>query len=1096
MAKKFFTNRDGNTLIREFDGVLSNNPNIKNLDSVVGFLRASGYFELRSFLDSINKVRILIGIDVDKYIVQAQRAGSLFVGKEKEVKNDYLDAFRKDIEHANYSKQVEDGIRQMAEDIANGKLELRAHPSKRIHAKIYLLYPDNFNEYAMGALITGSSNLSGNGLGTSKECQYEFNVKLTDFDDVQGARDEFEKLWAEAEGCPIEAVDVDAVIKTTYLKEDVSPYELYIKMLMEYFEERSLNTDQANALDVPAGYKKYDYQIDAVLEGYRKLIKYDGFFLADVVGLGKTVVAAMIAKQFCIDNGYSNTKILVVYPPAVENNWKNTFHDFELDKYTKFISNGSLNHILDEENLDYWNAGEYDLILVDESHKFRTHTNSSFANLQEICKMPRINKGGIPGARKKVMLISATPMNNSPLDIYNQILLFQDSRRCTIEGVANLTQFFAPYIKEFQNLRAQKDYDATAYKRLAEKVRSRIIKPLTVRRTRGDIESIPRYSKDVSDFPKVAPPIKNTYELNDQLADLFEATMKTLTDKLNYARYQAVAYLKPEKSDGLYGQAELISRSLAGIRKNGLVKRLESSFYAFKISIENFRKANQNLIDMLDKDAVFIAPDLDINELIAQGFTEEEIEEKVSAKAESNIKNQKFKAEDFQLEFKQNLEKDQAILDDLCKKWNKVSDADDSKFATFKDLLDHELFKSSKNLENKLVVFSESLDTVEYLAKRIDRKDVLVISSENRNKRFKNIQENFDANYTGTKKDEYNIILSTDVLAEGVNLHRSNIIVNYDTPWNSTKLMQRIGRVNRLGSKSKDIFNYVFYPSRQGNQEINLNQIVLSKIQTFHTTFGEDNQIYSTDEIIDRNLDKLFDEAINHKEEMDMELPFYEELRSLYQDNRKEYERISKLSLRSRTGRESKDVLGMHLSGDTLVFLKTNHRKIFYRAGDASIDELSSVEAMSCFKAECAEVAVPRIEKHYDHVEKAVAKFNADRDSEVVEIDSVEVSTSSGAQIAASKNLLRQMLPLVEKKDDIIRVQHLIATVESEVIRKLNMDLEKMYKELRSGKKNQQHALPEILAMARKYDAYYIANESLKRETETDPEIVLSESFK
>lgn len=161
-------------------------------------------------------------------------------------------------------------------------------------------------------------------------------------------------------------------------------------------------------------------------------------------------------------------------------------------------------------------------------------------------------------------------------------------------------------------------------------------------------------------------------------------------------------------------------------------------------------------------------------------------------------------------------------------------------------------------------MFSESVDTVEYLARRINRKDVLVISADNRSKQFKTIRENFDANYK-VKMNDYNIILTTDVLAEGVNLHRANVIVNYDTPWNSTRLMQRIGRVNRIGSASKHIYNYVFYPSREGNREINLNQIALSKIQTFHSTFGEDNQIYSQEEILDRDLSKLFDEGMKQQ---------------------------------------------------------------------------------------------------------------------------------------------------------------------------------------------------------------------------------------
>ena len=134
----------------------------------------------RPFLNNINKVRILIGIDVDKYIANAHNKGQLFFGAEEEVKQDYLAQLRKDIEHSNYSKNVEEGIFQLVEDLVNGKLELRAHPSKKIHAKIYLLYPEDYNEYTFGAAITGSSNLSGNGLGISlfiifAFCQFSFN---------------------------------------------------------------------------------------------------------------------------------------------------------------------------------------------------------------------------------------------------------------------------------------------------------------------------------------------------------------------------------------------------------------------------------------------------------------------------------------------------------------------------------------------------------------------------------------------------------------------------------------------------------------------------------------------------------------------------------------------------------------------------------------------------------------------------------------------------------------------------------------------------------------------------------------------------------
>ena len=1096
----FFTNKNGNTLMKEFEGILQHNQNIKNLDAAVGFLRASGYFSLRPFLDNINRVRILIGIDVDKYIAQAANQGRIFFGAEEEVREECLRKIRRDIESSNYKKEVEDGMFQMIQDLIDGKLELRAHPSKKIHAKLYILYPDEFNQYSQGVAITGSSNLSGNGLGISEDKQYEFNVKLDRYDDVKFAKDEFELLWKEAEGCAITAEDVKASVDRTYLKGDVKPYDLYIKMLMEYFSDRVLATDDNNPFDMPEGYTKYDYQMDAVAEGYQKLIRYDGFFLADVVGLGKTVIATMIAKKFLIENGRDKTKILVVYPPAVEQNWKATFKDFGIDKYAKFVTNGSLSKVLDEENYNYWNADEYDLILVDEAHKFRSHTTSAFEQLQEICKMPRIEQGNIPGYKKKVMLISATPMNNTPADIYNEIQLFQDPRRCTIDGVANLTAFFSPLIKEFQQLRKDPNFDVTQFKKLAEHVRDRVIKPLTVRRTRTDIESVARYNKDVNGFPKVERPNASSYELNEHLADLFESAMQTLDKELTYARYQAIAYLKPEVSNGLYDNAELISRSLAGIRKNGLVKRLESSFYAFQVSLSNFRQANQNMLDMFNRDKVFIAPDLDINNLLESGYTDEEIEEKLNAKAEDNPKNSVFKAEDFKPEFIEMLQGDQETLEKMCKAWEKITDADDSKFAKFNELLKHELFKEDRNPEQKLVVFSESVDTVKYLERRINRKDVLVISADNRSKLFKTIRENFDANYK-TKLNYYNIILTTDVLAEGVNLHRANVIVNYDTPWNSTRLMQRIGRVNRIGSASKHIYNYVFYPSREGNREINLNQIALSKIQTFHSTFGEDNQIYSQQEILDRDLTKLFDEGRKkQKEEANQELPFYEELRTLYKTNRREYNRIEKLSLRSRTGREKRTVEGVTLSGDTLVFLKTNYRKVFFLVSETA-KELSVLDALKYFKASKEEQPVERIEQHHKHINMALQKFRAMRDEEMqAQETSQDTQATLGAQVSTAVSLLNNFIREIDDNELYLKVVQLKTLAERGVITYIPKRLQRIQKDLRrtSGKSRMTHdeALAEIIEMAKKYSAYYKAQESQLNEQESNAEIILSESFK
>ena len=312
--------------------------------------------------------------------------------------------------------------------------------------------------------------------------------------------------------------------------------------------------------------------------------------------------------------------------------------------------------------------------------------------------------------------------------------------------------------------------------------------------------------------------------------------------------------------------------------------------------------------------------------------------------------------------------------------------------------------------------------------------------------------------------------------------------------------MQRIGRVNRIGSASKHIYNYVFYPSREGNREINLNQIALSKIQTFHSTFGEDNQIYSQNEVIDRNLGKLFDEAIKgQQEDRNLELPYYEELRELYKTNRKEYNRIAKLSIRSRTGRNPMMVDGITLSGDTLVFLKTNFRKVFYLVSETA-EELSVLDALKYFKASPDEPSADRIPQHHKHVEMALHKFRFKQDEEIKTQESTQDDPSSrGSQVSTAIKLISSFLREIDDSDLRIKILQLKSLAERGVITYISKRLQRIQKNLLShGKTRMTHdeALAEIIQMAQKYSPYYMAEEVLFKTQETDAEIILSESFK
>ena len=402
MSTKFFTNSEENTLINKFEGVFTYNPNIQYFDALVGYFRASGYFRIRPFLDKVPHIRILVGINIDKMLADAQKEGLEFFKNHEKTKEDFIKKIQDDIEKAKYEKDTEKGILQFIDDLIEKKIQIKAHPEKKIHAKVYILRPEPFNQHTPATAITGSSNLTDAGLGGGNFYNYEFNVQLTEYPDVKFATDEFEKLWAES--VDILPVDIQNIKKETYLNEEITPFELYIKLLTEYFG-KNIDYDPDSMGDLPQNFKKLSYQVDAVNEGFNMLLKHNGFLLADVVGLGKTVIAAMVAKKFLMQNGRDNTKILIVYPPAVEKNWKNTFKDFQLDKYTKFITNGSLEKII-EGHQDYWNKEDYDLIIVDEAHKFRNYLTGAFQNLQLICKSPRANKGLIDGLQKKVILVS------------------------------------------------------------------------------------------------------------------------------------------------------------------------------------------------------------------------------------------------------------------------------------------------------------------------------------------------------------------------------------------------------------------------------------------------------------------------------------------------------------------------------------------------------------------------------------------------------------------------------------------------------------------------------------------------------------------
>lgn len=1092
MTTKFFTNEGTNTLLKKFEGIFTHNTDIEAFDALVGYLRASGYFAVRPFLENVPNIRILVGINVDSIVADFQQRGLLFLADAKKTLNEFIADLFKDIQNAQYSQQIENGIIQFVQDNISNKLEIRAHPTRKLHAKIYIFLPEGFSEHKPGAVITGSSNLTDAGLGTDEvKRNYEFNVLTHDYEDICFAEQEFEKLWDE--GIPVLPADIKDLQTKSYLNDEYTPFEVYLKFLIEYFG-KSVDFDPNAISDLPAGYKRLSYQIDAVSQGYELLRKHNGFFLADVVGLGKTVIAALIAKKFFFHNGFPThiSKILVIVPPSLKEGWHTTLDEFGI-KTADIITNGSLHKIR--------RPGQYDLVIVDEAHKFRNDTASAYNDLQRICKTPTKNR--LPDgsfAPKKVLLVSATPLNNRPDDIRNLILLFQDGKNSTLE-VANLQHFFSQRKKEYDNARKESDplIAQQIVKKTYELIRTKIVADITIRRTRTDLQNSEQYRKDLTEqgiiFPAVKRPVKILYQLDEDLEQLYDKTIMILSDPakgLTYNRYQAIAFLNPDKKSR-YLNADQISLQLARIMKTLLVKRIDSSFDAFKNSLKRFYNATNAMVKMFDNGRVYIAPNLSVSDYIIED-REDELIDILDIARETDPTIEICTPGDFQSGFFDGLKKDLSLLDDLCTAWDNVHN--DPKLDEFILRLRNELFSGTINYSKKLVVFSESKETTLYLKNELEKNGfnrILTVHSGNRKERMEQVRRNFDANWPlAEQTDDCSILITTEVLAEGINLHRANVIVNYDTPWNATRLMQRIGRVNRIGTKASAIHIFNFYPTARVDNDIELRKKALMKLQAFHSALGEDSQIYSTDE--EFNTFGLFDHDV--EEERDERLAYLMELRKYKQENPESFRKIKNMPLRARCGR--KDTTKTE---STIVFIRNNRRDAFYFVTkDTACDEMSFIETAREFSANAPEKPQPLHENHHAQVNAALSDFREKLDIEAAHatvVDSVQGPNERKALMFL--DAFTKMA--IASDDEITLILAAKKAIKAGKFQQLQREINKLQRSQTRTKNSPSSLLEKLMSIITAYPLDADGNgDSLplipgRLKSDLQPEIIISESF-
>lgn len=976
MSTKFFTNEAGNTLFEKFQGIAQQSQTFELFDAVTGFFRASGYFKLRRELKGVEKIRVLIGIDYDGLFAKHDKS-TFFMVAQDEAAELFRKDFVRDVREAKYTKEVEEGILQLIDDVCEGRVELRMHASCNLHAKFYLCLPKAFNEHSGGTVIMGSSNLTDSGLGISRTARYELNVEMRDYDDVKFCKDEFERLWGKS--VPLNPEDLQTAIKKTHLGLFPTPYEIYMKVLIDSF---GAIVEDTFDFTLPNGVMDLRYQRDAAVQGFQMLRRHHGFYLADVVGLGKTLVAMMVIQRFVFENG-NTSKALVVTPPSAAAQWEDMRDRFKgMKRCLDIVTVGKIKDALEKE------PGKYDLIVVDEAHNFRNVSAQKFQDLQKLCKTGRTNLGRLnDSANKFVMLLSATPLNNYPSDLRNQVCLFQDTHSTTFDNIPDLAEFFAPLERKFDEIRKADAPHAvqSEVNAIYAKIRDQLLSQIMVRRTRTNIQNDPRYNDDIARqgviFPRLGEPVAHSYLPDDDFSQLFVKTVQDLSERVHYARYRAVEYLK----DATKSQKQTAT-ALASIFRVHMVKRLESSIPAFKTSIDALIKYTRQMIKMFEEDKVIIAPEYNVKELLErfEGDIDAVLRHLEKHYPEFKTSDHTYKADDFHDEFRVRLKEDDALLHAIKHAWDTLCrHVEDPKWEVFKVLLNEKkLLNPKTNPSGKLIVFTESAETARYLKAQMDglsdfQGHCLQVEAKSFQKSRATIQANFDANLDPDKqRDDIKILISTDTLAEGINLHRANTIVHYDTPWNATRLMQRIGRVNRIGSTCGEVHNIVFYPSEQGDAQLRLCLNSFVKLTAFHAALGEDAKIFSTNEVIQEL--KLYNDNPT-KDDTDKRLGLLREVQALYERDPDLYRRIQALPDKARTFRAADKVRD---DIRTLVFLRAPHRVDYYRVNASGhMAPMTFVEAANAFYAEPEEAAVKPEEallsQHLQDVEEARERHQA-----------------------------------------------------------------------------------------------------------------------
>ncbi len=846
------------------------------------------------------KLQVLVGTDIEMVMdrvvecILSERNdfGEEFSYSDNEIRERYLSSLRKVANAPEFDKEAfHSRIGYFIKMLRTDRLVIRKTRGEN-REKLFLFElsgPDSLlKQYSW---LTGSSNLSMPGLTT----QSDIDIRVNDCggEDVNAV---FEELWEDSVTLtedPVTKQTILDIFEKESMLSPVTPYEAYVLSLKTYLDlQQQVNaSERITAILEKNGYKKYRYQLDAVNQALTVLKEYNGVILADVVGLGKSVIASLIAR------GLYRRGIIIAPPGLIgeedkaKGGWRDYKTQFKLDGWEIF-SCGKLDAALDYVNSD----GDVDVVIVDEAHRFKNQDTQDYETLSNICR------------GRQVILLTATPFNNRPADIFSLLKLFIVPNRSKITLDNHLAGRFASYdrmfrlLSEIQKNHKSKDPEKVqrvknAYLQLwkifnagrpeeDEKIDLRqvkqwsqqlsreirhILEPVIIRRNRIDLRSDPDYKDEVTELSDMKPPIEQFFALTPEQSAFYDSVLNDYfsdTGRFQGAIYQPFAYEQNSQmklsSDG--HRELMLQTNLYDFMRRLLVHRFESSFGAFAQSLENFLTIHQKALAFIKRTGKFVL-DRKLLEKIYE-FDDEDIEralndyENMLMEAVLPKNNKVYVIDSFARkdEFLSDIQNDIDLFIELIQKVKDLElDNHDPKAACLATTLFavingcHEALPTLKGEpKRKVIVFSEYKDTIlhleQYLQAKLPGKIISVhgtVSSSLAN----TIEANFDASYKGNQEDRYQILLATDKMSEGHNLNRAGLVINYDIPWNPTRVIQRVGRINRIGKKVfQNLYIFNFFPTEQGATIAKCREIAASKMFMIHNTIGEDAQIFDIDE--------------------------------------------------------------------------------------------------------------------------------------------------------------------------------------------------------------------------------------------------------